>query len=167
MNGTTAAVLEGFFLWQLRTLLFLCITCVRITWACYPEHTNLDGSNPRIPWISKAPAHDSSGTVAAAAAAVQHQRTSPSVYDGVYHTHHTPKVLTVTSWFQIKRNIPPWRNKTMNTPKTTTQRISTWRRQQREHVGESRFGVRAVASEIWVLFVLLGNALLHRDLIGR
>ena len=38
--------------------------------------------------------------------------------------------------------------------------------QQREHIGEAVFGVRPVVGEIWVLFVLLGEALLHRDLIG-
>ena len=33
------------------------------------------------------------------------------------------------------------------------------------HLGEAGFGVRAVVREIWVLFVLLGEALLYRDLI--
>ena len=54
----------------------------------------------------------------------------------------------------------------MNTLKITTQSISTWLHQRREHIGEAGYGVRAVVGEIWVLFVLLGEALLHRDLNG-
>ena len=65
-----------------------------------------------------------------------------------------------------KRNIPPSGNKTMNTLKITTQSISTWPHQQKEYIGEVGFGVRAVAGEIWVLIVLLVEALLHRDLIA-
>ena len=54
----------------------------------------------------------------------------------------------------------------MNTLKITTQSIPTWPPQQREHIGEAGFGVRAVVGEVWVLLVLLGEALLHRDLTG-
>ena len=149
------------FLWKLRTLLFLCITCVSIMWACYPEHNNLDDSNPRILWISKAPANYCSGTVAAAAAAaVRHQRTSLSdIRWCIPHPSHPQSVY--------RDELVPDKSATFHKPKTTTQSISTRRRQQREHVGESVFGVRAVVSEIEALFVLLGEALLHRDLIGR
>ena len=44
--------------------------------------------------------------------------------------------------------------------------LSTRPHQQGEHISEAAFGVRSVVREIWELFVLLGEASLHRDLIG-
>ena len=65
-----------------------------------------------------------------------------------------------------KRNIPLSGYKTMNTLKIATQSISTRPHEQREHIGEAVFVARAVVGEIWVLFVSLGKALLHENLIG-
>ena len=41
--------------------------------------------------------------------------------------------------------------------------VSTWPHEQEEHIGAKIFGVRVVVREIWILFVLLGEALFHRD----
>ena len=54
----------------------------------------------------------------------------------------------------------------MNTLKYTIQSISTRPHQQREHIGEAGFRVRAVVREIWELLLLHGETLLHRDSVG-
>ena len=72
-----------FLLWHYRLCCFCLYACVRITWAFHPEHNNMDDSIPQFLRISKAPAQYSSRT--AAAAAVQHHRTSHCLLDGVCH----------------------------------------------------------------------------------
>ena len=47
MQGTTAAVLQGLLLMTATKCVVSCIACVRIMWACHPEH-NLNDSNPHF-----------------------------------------------------------------------------------------------------------------------
>ena len=62
--------------------------------------------------------------------------------------------------------IPPSGKKKRNTSKFSTLIISTCPHEQGERIAEEIFGARVVVvvREIWTLFVLLAEALLHRDL---
>ena len=70
-----------------------------------------------------------------------------------------------TSWFQMKAQHSTFGQSNHEyTENHNTKHIHETASTKGTH--QSGFGVRGVIGEIWVLFVLLGEALLHSDLIG-
>ena len=108
-HGVTEAALQGLLLVTATKGASVCVcVCMR---ACNPEH-NEGRFQPTLPLFSKAPAQYSRGTAAAAAAAaVQHQRTSQGSYTSCRHACAPPFQLAIPPGFQVnhisKGNLVP------------------------------------------------------------